>query len=57
MAKLVCDKCGYQESVPTVCCGTGVKGTDPGKLYCPAGKSHGSQDIPKHCGQNMKVKE
>lgn len=57
MAKLVCEKCGYETPVPTVCCGTGVKGKNPKKLYCPAGESHGSTDIPQHCGNTMKVKE
>lgn len=57
MAKLVCEKCGAEQAVPRVCCGTGVAGSDPTQLYCPAGERHGSAPRPQHCGQPMKVKQ
>lgn len=57
MAKLVCVSCGAEAPVPTVCCGPGVKGSDPEKLYCPAGEDHGSSDTPQHCGEPMNLEQ
>lgn len=55
MTELICVSCGYEQPAPEVCCGAGVPGKDPAKLYCPAGENHGFADMPEHCGQPMKV--
>jgi len=59
MAKLVCQVCKAEETVPVVHCGPGVPG--PGtedKLYCPCEGHTESIEMPKHCDVPMKyVKE
>lgn len=57
VAKLVCEACGVEESVPVVHCGPGiVSGSETDKLYCPCLPEGHTENIemPKHCGKHMK---
>jgi len=54
MAKLICEACGAEETVPVVHCGPGISGPEIDKLYCPAEGHTENIEMPKHCGKPMK---
>ena len=55
MAKLVCEKCSEEKSVPMHC---GQEMHQEGdQLVCWMGKGCGHQPIEQHCGQPMIFKE
>ena len=54
MSKLVCGKCGVELKVP-VHCGKEMH-LEENQLVCWMGPTCGSQKMPSHCGQVMKIK-
>jgi len=54
MAKLICEACGAEETVPVVHCGPGISGPEIDKLYCPSEGHTENIEMPKHCGKPMK---
>lgn len=53
MAKLVCQSCKAEETVPVVHCGPAVPRAGTDKLWCPMEGHTENVDIPNHCGLPM----